>query len=322
MTINVADITDPFKQMLYQVLVTNEIGPNLDIAYQLSVPVGPGSGWTFGQFQFDLAHTDQKYLDIFHEILLNAVDSDTGIPIIHDANGALDQILVDQLYTAATSLDITQLLDIPYGYSLVNAALAVSVAEIDSTVDMRLQDLIVGTGDPVKLGADEIIQLASTADQAWFSDPANAIGKLWMCDMLNQGATGLKEFVMGQTSMGYTKDGTIGVDDILNFYLHQRSTITVKINGVRNSFANIYPADALRRFTTVVNVAGGYSINDTPTGLEEAKGILRAYTYYYVPHETLLANDLGTVDAFKAVIKGVSIELLLEQPCHVDHVSS
>ncbi|MHB1530037.1 MAG: hypothetical protein ACYCXT_11545 [Acidiferrobacteraceae bacterium] len=48
------DDTVAFKNLLYAVFVANELGGNASVAYQLSPPATPGSGWSFGAPQYDL----------------------------------------------------------------------------------------------------------------------------------------------------------------------------------------------------------------------------------------------------------------------------
>ncbi len=295
--------TDPFKQKLFQVLVSNEIGlDKLGLAYVLSKPVKTGSGWTYGYFQFDLAKGDQADKDRFKLILESAVDA-TGKPIIHDATGKLDANKVDELYANALKLDATSLsaADI----ALVTTALSSDFgkAQIDASVDLTLNKRIAA--------ANTKIALASPDDQTWLQSNQGIIGKLWLCDIINQGNAGLDAFMKGQTSYGYTKQGAMGVDDILGFYFHQRANLVLTTGGL---FIDGIEQDPFKRFSAVVSAAGGYSIPNTAAGLEEAKGVLRAYTYLYVRYEQQLLGSngkTGAVNTFRELVCKPAEDLVL-----------
>ena len=274
-----------FKGLLNEVLIQSELGGASP--YTLSSAKAGRSGYSFGVPQYDLSVVgsmagDQTARDLFKGILRNATDSN-GNYLIDDGNPATSRendSLVDTLYNKAISVGGSSLL--PSEKKMVNDALNSTYGRqnIDGALDGTLQLRINK--------ADGVIALTAGSDRAFLESD---LGKLFLCDYENQytitpgGA--LEKFVQGLPAFGITKQGVLGVDDLLNFYFRtQQSQAT--------------PYDPVRRFANVVEVAGGY----TPTDVDEAKGVLQAYTFFVFPQKTqiILANASALTEFMTRVI--------------------
>lgn len=272
------------KEKIFRVLKANELRAGQD-PYILTPPPGGNSGWSYGWLQFDLASKNMIGCNAFVRILLEATDN-AGNYIIDDGNPttgrgsvtAVDDNEVWDLYSRAIKkpnaltpqdiIDINKALDSSQGRQI-----------IDDSVDLQISDLITY--------ADNIIQKAPAADQDFLRKD---IGYLWLIDIKNQGFSGLSGFLNGNSINGYTKQGAFTFDDLVNVYFRQRQILIEKRN--KEGQRTIPPSDPFRRLANIVKETGY-----TPANLDEAKGVLRAYTYLYVRYEAELLETTGRVKA-------------------------
>jgi hypothetical protein len=237
-----------FKGLLNEVLIQNELGGASP--YTLSSAKVGRSGYSFGvpQYDFSVAGSmagDQTARDHFKGILRNATDGN-GNYSIDDGNATTSRqndTLVDALYNKAIQVGGASLLTSEE--ALIDAALnslygrqAIDGA-LDGTLQLRINK------------ADSVIALTTGADSAFLGSD---LGKLFLCDYENQyGITlptatspggALAQFVQGLPALGVTKQGDLGVGDLLNFYFHTQQ-------------AQQTPHDPVRRFANVTELAGG-----------------------------------------------------------------
>ena len=246
-----------FKQNLLSLMKVNETEAK---AYTLTWAGTAASGWSYGWVQFDLASGPNIGRDKFENILKSATDSNGNKIIPADQEKTLFDAAQTKGGTGLTSEQIT----------LIDAALSSDYGKtaIDDATSTHLDNLITY--------ADSLITKAPADDKAFLQSD---LGKLWLCDCKNQGFVPItskpeqfESFLQGQAYRGYTKQDALSFDDILQVYFRQRQA------------ASFVPWDPFRRLANIVAAAGGY----TPASLEEAKGVLRAYTYYYVRNENVL----------------------------------
>jgi len=279
MAINFTGDNAALKEKILRVLQANEIGQVTDPSVLSRAP-GATSGWTFGDVQFDLASNNTIGLNAFLRILLEATDSQ-GNFLIHDDDPttgrgtitAVEDKKVLDLYNKAikkTNALNAQEID------LINAALKSSRGKeiTDQAVDAQINFLINY--------ANNIINNAPAGDQAFLRTD---LGYLWLIDLRNQGTFGISAFLNGGDINGYTKQGDFTFDDLVNVYFRQRQLLISPQNNKRK----VQPWDPFRRLANVVKEAGGYTLNN----LDEAKSILRAYTYLYVRYENELLQTSG-----------------------------
>ncbi|MDH4188215.1 MAG: hypothetical protein OEV08_14585, partial [Nitrospira sp.] len=211
-----------FKGLLNQVLIQNELGGASP--YALSSATAGRSGYSFGVPQYDLSVAGNTagnvtVRDLFKDILRNVTDSN-GNYLIDDGNPAtsrLNDSLVDALYNKAIQVGGGSLL--PGEKVLLNAALNSTYGRqnIDGVLDDTLQLRIDA--------ANRVIALTAGSDRAFLESD---LGKLFLCDYENQytitpgGA--LEKFVQGLPAFGITKQGVLGVDDLLNFYFRTQQS--------------------------------------------------------------------------------------------------
>ncbi|MDF0653026.1 MAG: hypothetical protein P0121_16335 [Nitrospira sp.] len=271
-----------FKGLLNDVLIQNELGGAAP--YALSSAKTGRSGYSFGVPQYDRSVAgsmagNKTARNLFQDILRNATDSN-GNYLIDDGNSTtsrLNDSLVDTLYNKAIQVGGASLP--PSEKTLVNTALnsVYGRQEIDGALDGTLQLRIDK--------ADGVIALATGADRTFLE---SALGKLFLCDYDNQFSItpggALVKFVHGQTVFGITKQGDLGVGDLLNFYFHTQQTRQT-------------PHDPVRRFANVVEVVGGY----TPADVDDAKGVLQGYTFFVVPNKAQITSaNAGALAEFMA----------------------
>ena len=271
-----------FKQTLFTVLKQNES----DKAYQLSKADGD-SGWSYGWLQFDLAKGPPIARNTFSDILRNAKDEQGNKIIPADQE---ETLFAAARKTDNVSLTVDQ-------KTVINNALSsqYGVQEIDKATSKHLDYLIAF--------ADTWIAKAPVGDKPFLSSD---LGKVWLCDCRNQGFNPLTKypkqfelFLQGQEYRGYSKQGDLSFDDILQVYFRQRQ------------LSGLPPQDPFRRLANIVKVTG-YS----PATLEEAKEVLRAYTYYYVRNESALLESNGRVQAvndFRNLICKPADDFMLSQ---------
>ena len=280
-----------FKTKLLQLLTTNETGGAKQIApYELSWAGTPKSGWSFGEVQYDLAQNETGR-KTFVEVLLNAKDGG-GNYIVADNDhgtergvyGAIEDKSVKDLFNKAQKVGGVGLSAAER--QLIDQALqsAYGKAHIDQSYDAYFNDL-----DQQKI-QPAINAAVNPADKAFLG---SLLGKLFLYDFGNQfGENNFKRLtsfiengtVTPQHGGAISKQGTFGVDDLLNFYFrtgHAWSN-TPQVSGA---------SDVMRRFSYLLQLAGGYA----PSSLDEAKGVLRAYTYLYVPNEASLLTTPSRV---------------------------
>lgn len=281
------DVT--FKEQLIRVLEINEL--NGLSPYSLSWAGTPESGWSFGVVQYDIGALEFAR-NLFLDVLLNAKDAN-GNYIVLDSNSStgryhLDPITGQMIVEDTTVLDLFEKAQTAGGQgltaaeqTLINAALQSSygVQHIDESYNQYFDtELFPNKVDPV-------LAMATGPDLAFLQ---GALGRIFVIDFSNQygsaNVTRLKNFVAGQpvlTQRGgvIQKQGVLGVDDLLNFYF--------RTNNAQN-----LPWDPMRRFGNIV-AETGYA----PVDLDEAKGVLRAFTYLYVPNEDLLHGTEGRIAA-------------------------
>ncbi len=287
-----------FKNRLFTLMGLNEAsGKTSNTPYVLSWANTANSGWSFGYIQYDLSTGNADGNDLFKKILTNAVDS-AGNYIIDDGDsttGRPDDKLVAALCNQAKIKSGQGLSSAEQ--ALISSALSSTygVTEIDGNVDDALQKLVVF--------ADTVKAAAPPSDQAFLQSD---LARLFLCDYANEfgdKGTGWLNFVQGSSFNGYQKNGALGVDDLLGGYF--RTAEAQKDQG-----GYLGANTVLKRFAAVVQVAGGY----TPTDLDEAKGVLRAYTYLYVPHEDqILATNarVQSLNAFRDAVCKPAESLLL-----------
>ncbi|MDF0666770.1 MAG: calcium-binding protein [Nitrospira sp.] len=262
------------KGLLNDLFLQNELSGASP--YTLSFAVGK-SGYSFGVPQFDLSSNSDGQ-NLLKEILENATIS--GSFIVDDGNPATGRSNDTEV------LRLRSLAIQPGGISLnpsdkakINQALGSSygVQAIDDALDPHLGLLLNK--------ANAVINLTSGPDRTFLESD---LGKLFLSDFDNQynielpnppmsqgGA--LARFVQGQTVFRITKQGDLGVGDLLNFYFHTQQ-------------ARQTPHDPVRRFANVVEVAGGYAPGTTTTDLADAKEVLQAYTFFVAPNKAQITS--------------------------------
>lgn len=254
--------------------IQNELGGASP--YALSAAKAGKSGYSFGVPQYDLSvNVDGRTL--LQDILKNAMSG--GSFIVDDGNPATgrDQDAeVLRLYNLAIQPGGTSLNAVDRGKINQVLSSTYGVQEIDTKLDVTLGTRLTK--------ADAVINLIAGPDRAFLESD---IGKLFLCDYDNQyGITlpsgsnpggALVQFVQGLPAFGITKQGDLGVGDLLNFYFHTQ-------------FAQSTPHDPVRRFANVVEVAGGYAPGNTAEGLADAKEVLQAYTEFVFPRKTQIAS--------------------------------
>ncbi len=260
-----------FKEILARVLEKNELNGKSPYALAFATKNSNG-GWSFGVPQYDLS--TGSGVDLFRNILENAqVKDESGnyIYIIDDGDPTTDREhdkkLLD-LLSKAKSKNSTSLSSTERGFIDQALSSEYGITAIDNSLDSWFNQKLIPT-------ADRVIALTSGADKDFLQSD---LEKLFLCDFQNQYGISeggpLEQFVQGYSvSLGggtIVKQGTLGVDDLLAFYF-------------RTKQARQTPWDPMRRFSNIVE-ATGY----TPASLEEAKGVVRAYTYLYVPNESKL----------------------------------
>jgi hypothetical protein len=274
MAINFTGDNAALKLKILHVLQANEIGKDVD-PYVLSRSIGSNSGWSFGHVQFDLASNNTIGLNAFLKILLEATAKDSQGQeqyIIQDNDpttgrgtitGVEDKKVLDLYNKAIKKTNALSDQEI----ELINAALSSTRGKeiTDQAVDAQISFLINY--------ANNIINNAPAGDQAFLRTD---VGYLWLVDLRNQGTFDLPGFLNGGNVNGYTKQGDFTFDDLVNVYFHQRMKL-IKTHVVM-------PWTPFIRLANVVKEAGGYKLNN----IDEAKSILRAYTYLYVPYENEL----------------------------------
>ena len=293
-----------FKNKLFNVLRKNESGSSRalgseDTAYVLTAPGSSNSGWSFGYIQYDLSTGNADGIKLFTDILLNAVDTN-GKYIVDDGDPTTDREHDKKVAELLSKAKLKGGLGVTGGLTTddVNGiTLALSSTygkgKIDGSVDDALQKLVEY--------ADAVKKAASQADQTFLKKD---IARLFLCDYANQ--FGCPDpvnypkdpwikFVQGRSFNGYIKNGVLGVDDLLNAYFRTKEAQKVEGNYLG---ANT----VLKRFAAVVQEAGGY----TPTDIDEAKGVLRAYTYLYVPHESQLLATQARINNLKDFRRAVN----------------
>ncbi|MDH4187337.1 MAG: hypothetical protein OEV08_10085 [Nitrospira sp.] len=263
--------------------------------YRMSPPASSTSGYAFGAIQWDVpnhraldfpglpAPHPRNAEEILRDILLNARDAsgslffsvttvDSIVKFEEDASGNIIN-RTGLAYTKGNShaLDayiglINAALDSAYGRATIDADHATTIGAYNTWIN------------------DSITLVQNPDDHAFLTN--SNIAKLFIGDFRNQfsGSANnlLRGFLQGQAAYGVTKQGTLGVDDLLNFYF-------------RTPHASRLPHDPVRRFANVVEVAGGYA----PTDLEEAKGVLQAYTFFVMPRKTAISSaNTGALSEF------------------------
>ena len=262
-----------WKQLIFEVLKKNEA--NESQAYQLSFAGTNKSGYSFGYVQWDLASLNPVGRTLLSDILKNATDANGNYivadndPLTQRENDALVRSLLNNSqFAGGTSL-------LPSEITLISQALssAYGTAKIDAETDIELGEILTRV--------DEAIALADPVDQAFLNSP---LPRLFLADYHNQltiSSPGqMESFLQGRSASlsggKVQKVGDLGMDDLLNFYFATKyATETPK--GLN---------DEMRRFSNVVNVAGGYTPK-TDDNYEEAKGIIRVYQDFVKPHGTL-----------------------------------
>jgi hypothetical protein len=232
-----------FKQKLFEAEVINEINGRAYSAYKLSWAKTTTSGWSYGWLQFDLGGPLEIGKTTFLSILKNAKDTN-GTLIIPKAQ-------VDGLYEAAQVKGGQNLTDVDQSgktqRELIDAALgsAYGIDAIDKATSKHLDNLI-------KYADSVIKQVSTAADKQFFqNNPDCNLGRLWLCDIHNQGFTSRPQMVGflngGKWVDGFTKDGDLTFDDILGMHFRERQ----HNGGTKN-----IPWDTFRRITTLVDKAG------------------------------------------------------------------
>jgi hypothetical protein len=291
-----------FKEKLISVLEKNELGSLSP--YVLRWAGTAESGWSYGVVQYDLGQANETGRWTFVDVLLNAKDS-AGNFIIDDGDpttgrgtvDAVDDTKVWDLYIKAQTKG---------GQGLTAEEKTLINMALQSIEGKRIIDQSYNTYFDTELFPDKVIPIINMATGADHAFLESDLGKIFIVDFCNQFGTRnrnrLKNFVAGQsvsTDKGgiIVKDGVLGVDDLLNFYF-------------RTGYTWTKPWDVMRRFSNIV-AETGY----TPTSLEEAKGVLRAYTYLYVRYESELLETTGRVQAvndFRSFICKPAEQMILD----------
>ncbi len=158
-----------FKQKLFSLMKKNE-GTKV---YELSWAGTASSGWSFGWVQFDLgagkAYVSTLARITLKDILINA--SKGGKLIIPPAD--LESLYQKALTKGGRGLAVSE-------KQLVNSALgsAYGIQKIDDATSIHLDNLISNV--------DSFVNSCPTNDQIFLNTD---LGKLWLCDIKNQGFT-------------------------------------------------------------------------------------------------------------------------------------
>jgi Ca2+-binding RTX toxin-like protein len=249
-----------FKLKFHNVLMKNELNNGVG-AYEISHAMAGRSGYSFGPVQWDLLKGRGRSL--FEDILTNSSVSGMDEQAISD--------ITDIVYTNGATFPpgstymglIDSALQSTYGIEQINAAYQTELDSIISHVDSVIDNVAYAT-DKSFLNTD--------------------IAKLFLCDYHNQfyiSSNGLMDrFLQGQqVTFGggaIIKSGTLGVDDLLNAYLH--TTYATNTQGL---------ADELRRFSNVVAQTSGY----TPSDIDEVKSLFRVATEVIIPQKENIATN-------------------------------
>jgi len=288
-----------WKQKMHSVFVLNELGPASP--YVLSYAVLGKSGYSFGYPQWDVANNDAAVV-ILLDILQNATNaSDQYIIQDGDPNtGRNDDALIQTLMSLAvqpggTSLTAAQ-------RSLIDQALSSAYGQnaIDRNYDQYLGDILTHVDNSI------IVTIADSQDKAFLQTD---LPKLFLIDYHNQFPGGITingamhSFLQGQAAaLGggrVQKVGQLGIDDLLNFYFSTKYARTA--SGLN---------DELRRFTNVLNVAGGYTLpTDAQAKEEEAKGLIRVYQDFLKPVRPSL-NDSHYTSFYNYVLSPAEEHLI------------
>lgn len=287
-----------FKERLMRVIKKNEL--NGKSPYALYWAGTSQSGWSFGEVQYDLSGGLDTALELFAKVLLNAKDNVDKYLVDDDkpatGRGTVDNIedkKVKDFYDRAqrkggTSLSKSEIV-------LINQALASDYGriEIDRSYDGYIDDVLMEE-------VNKSIVRVSGEDRKFLETD---ISKLFIIDFANQYGTKMKgrlrDFLAGKTvnpGKGIiTKSSMLGVDDLLNFYF-------------RTPHAFSLPHDPIRRFGNIL-VETGYM----PADIDEALGVLQAYTFFVVPRRSQIINrNSQALDVFmmEAIVpaRGLVIE--------------
>lgn len=271
-----------FKQRLFRVLEKNELSGVSPYSIKFATSASR-SAWSFGWLQHDLGTAFAQAL--FRDILEQATNA-VGTFLIQDGDpntGRSNDRLIATLVAAARQRSAVSLS--PADEQLVNSALASTygVNRIDGVVDSSFQNLIDR--------ANQVAALTTGSDRAFLQSD---FGKLFLCDYHNQYSITprgpLERFVTGNQVAVFgnvvQKQGDLGVDDLLNFY-------------IRLEQAHKTPWDPLRRFANIAT-----EMAYTPSS-QEAVGLFRASTFFVVPRLDILTATPGHQAALNAFVTAV-----------------
>ncbi|MCC6965846.1 MAG: hypothetical protein IT391_06125 [Nitrospira sp.] len=281
-----------FAFLLSDLLWLNEV--NRRDPYHLYVPPSANSGYSFGAVQWDIPNHAplsgaRKADEIIRDILLHA----------QNASGQLyfTQSEVDQIVDTSSRTGLAYLKG---NTTALNAYIGRINDALDSTYGRAVIDADHGAtiNSYVAWINDTIALIIDPADQAIFSGANKDLAKLFIGDFRNQfGTTAnnqLRSYLQGQAVVGITKQGALGIDDLLNFYF-------------RTPHAALLPHDPIRRFGHIVETVG-YA----PADAQEAKGVLQAYTSFVVPHRSQIQTaNAAALNVFMNLVvdpaRGVAI---------------
>ncbi len=297
-----------FQFLISHVLIFNETGDENSAsksAYKLSHHGSPGSSFTFGAVQWDIA--------AFQQITTNSTGSlmklDPAVESNLDSTSfgmkMLEQILRYATISGKnilTDKEITQILDKLGGNGerakgnpkvlgdIVNGEIDL-VDKINAALDSAYGQKWVNIWHQQYLQdldshVNTVVNSANSKDKTWLE--SSEIARLWIADFRNQfdpdrsidttsQNVDLVDFIQGRqitmTLGSFTrtvqKIGDLGYDDILNFYFNVPTTIA--------GYAADFDPDKARRFSNILRqVTAPITINND----EEAKGLARIYQEY------------------------------------------
>jgi Ca2+-binding RTX toxin-like protein len=267
------------KQQIQSMLNVNELNGNND-PYHLSYSGGTKSGWSFGYPQYDLGQGASRpfgfdtslssFDDLFSSILLSAK---SGTAFIFDPTILTNRTLTNcpqaqSAYNSAVGaykkIDQTT-------YNNIEAALNSSQGQslIDNYTDSYYGDLI--TKVQTLVGANTATFAQSNLFTLLVIDSLNWFGPntLFPSNILNNSVS----------PQGYQNSASLSFGLALEYYVRYPNPNNVgKVNGASQAF---------RRLSNLITAAGGY----TPSGLDDAMNVIRAYSYLYLKYENTLLTD-------------------------------
>jgi hypothetical protein len=254
-----------FKKLVHQVMMQNELR-NGEGAYVISHAKAGRSGYSFGPIQWDLLNNETG-VEIFTDVLTNAKDLNNSL-IFNSQN---KNAVLNSVTSQGSSLTIEQI-------NLVNQALSSSygVEKINESYLVELDNAIIKI--------DSVINKVTNPENKAFLQ--TDLARLFLIDYNNQFNISpnkqMEKFLQGQTVSlkGYTTysvdiKGNLGIEDLLNFYLHTK-------------YGQEKPGDLVRRFSNIIETVG---INSIPLTSEDKKFLMHDLTKILGKRFDSIIND-------------------------------